>query len=97
MAIGFGSLLLMFSRLLQNALGTGLNTILATWYPLISVGFSLLLFVGKDLAFLFWARGRLYGRFREQAVRSLNPGGFAATPVPVVKIVAPPPVIGAGG
>jgi hypothetical protein len=103
--IWFASLLLvpllLMSQFVQNGLGNsgvgaGVGTMISNWYPLITVGFSLLLFVGKDLLFLFWARGRLYASFREQAVRSLGGERQNAVVVPVV-MAAPPPVIGAQG
>jgi hypothetical protein len=103
MVISFASVLviplLLMTQWAQGLLANGgtaagMSGIMTNWYPLITVGLSLILNVSKDLAFLFWARGRLYASFRDQAVRGLGMGRFA-TPLPVPLVVAAPPVIGA--
>src|SRR5580765_8415544 len=90
MLISFSSILvlplLLLPRLLQAG-GSGANsaamtTIMTTWYPLVTTGVALLLNLGKNIAFIAWARRQLYTSFREQAVRSLSP----------IKVVLPPPV-----
>jgi hypothetical protein len=60
------------------------------WYPLITIALTGVLTVAKDIVFFVWARRKLYGSFREQAIRSISP----ALPVPPVVLpnVPEPPV-----
>jgi hypothetical protein len=52
--------------------------------------------IAKDLAFLFWARHRLYSSFREQAVNSVSPIRVMPSPPPALPPPLPPPRIAAG-
>jgi hypothetical protein len=109
MLIGLSSLVLIPLMLLPQLLkASGVNTnsatmtaIMSTWYPMISVGLGLLLNVGKNMGFLYWARARLYGSFREQAVRSTGMqgggGAGAAMRLPPAQPALPAPPVIAGG
>jgi hypothetical protein len=61
------------------------------WWPLLSVGISSLLAIGKDIGFFLWSRKRLYFSFREQSARSIGQPRFAAPPV--LPSVEPSPVL----
>jgi hypothetical protein len=96
MGISFVSLFPLFlPRLLLSGTNAGK---LADWYPLMTAIVPFLLTLGKDLAFLFWARGRLYSAFRTQAIKGVSTGRLAGTAIVVTsprQIV--PPVIPTAG
>jgi hypothetical protein len=75
-----GPLLLMPSMMRGN---TPNITVMLVWYPLIASGVSALLYLGKNLAFIWWARRRIYGEFRTCSTRS-------PAPMPITK---PPPLV----
>jgi hypothetical protein len=106
--MGFGfvsavvsSALLLPGILLPSQLGESLlAAFLRNWAPVIAMAVPFLLTFGKDLAFLFWARRRLYSSFREQAIRGAGAANFRTiTPVPITSAprLAAPPVIPAIG
>jgi hypothetical protein len=57
----------------------------ATWFPLLSVGFSTVMSWAKDAGFIVWARNRLDSLFREQATK-----GIGYSPLPVTAPLPPP-------
>jgi hypothetical protein len=59
---------------------------LMTWVPLITVAVAAVLDIAKDIAFVVWARRKLYASFRNQAARNLGP--FR----PMTPPLAPPPM-----
>jgi hypothetical protein len=61
--------LLMFQRTLSS--GTPRNSMLFA-FPLVMMGFSGILTLAKDVAFIVWARQRLYTSFRAEAGRIVN-------------------------
>ncbi len=78
-AITFASSMLVPLLLLPQLItGTGMPMM---WYPLLTSATTTVLCLGKDIGFLVWARGRLYGRFREGANRTLTS---------VIRIASPP-------
>ena len=64
----------------------------ASWIPLITMGVSTLLGIGKDIGFVVWARQALLGSFREQATRSLGLGSLRYSGPPPATVPAPPVV-----
>ena len=69
---------------------TSSNTVMIT-FPAVYFGLSALLTLGKDAAWLFWARARLGRSFREEATRS----NHSILQAPVAQPTLPlPPVIG---
>jgi hypothetical protein len=71
---------------------TALATTMGMWFPLLSVGFTTILSLAKDVGFIFWARNRFDSSFREQATKDT---GFAPVPVsaPCPPPIPAPPVI----
>jgi ABC-2 family transporter protein len=61
------------------------------WYPLAQSALVTLLFWGKDIGFVIWARRKLAADFRERAVQWIAPRP-AALPPPLPRL-SPPPVI----
>ena len=61
------------------------------WFPLITSGLTTVLVLAKDIAFLFWARRKLYSEFRERAVQAVAPTRVARPPP--LSPAGPPPVI----
>jgi hypothetical protein len=61
------------------------------WYPLIISGLATVLSLGKDAAFVFWSRRKLYQEFRERAVQAVAPIR-SALPPPAPRVATPPPV-----
>lgn len=69
---------------------TGSNAVMIT-FPAIYFGFTALLTLGKDAAWLIWARSRLGRSFREEATRSSR---SFASPLPAQPLAPLPPLIG---
>jgi hypothetical protein len=63
------------------------------WHPLLNNGLDAVLTLGKDVAFIVWARRQLYFSFRQQAVRNAGPNPIALAPLPPMAVSSPPPVI----
>ena len=61
------------------------------WFPLITSGLTTVLVLAKDIAFLFWARRKLYSEFRERAVQAVAP--IRAARPPPLSPAGTPPVI----
>jgi hypothetical protein len=97
MGIAFAALiinsLLLVPRLFISGATAG---VLSAWYPLMTTLVPFFLTLGKDLTFLFWARGRLYSSFRAQAIRGASGrvmAGAAYSPQVVPPRVMAPSVI----
>ncbi len=60
------------------------------WFPLVGAAVAFVLYVGKDIGFIVWARQRLYGSFRERAAQSFNPVRLASPPALPPPIPTPP-------
>jgi hypothetical protein len=71
--------LLLLPRLLKGA-STSPSQMMV-WYPLIVSALTTVLYLAKDMAFVLWARRKLYAEFRERAVRAVVP----------IRLVLPPP------
>jgi hypothetical protein len=65
---------------------------MGTWFPLLNVGFSTVMFLAKDAGFIVWARNRLDNSFREHATKDI---GYAPLPVtaPLPPPIPAPPVL----
>jgi hypothetical protein len=78
--------------------GSGSTAVTAVgmmWFPLASVALSTTLSLGKDFAFIFWSRNKLYSSLRERLVS--NWGTVHSVPqAPVLTPTAAPPVISTG-
>ncbi|PYI83130.1 MAG: hypothetical protein DME26_15670 [Verrucomicrobia bacterium] len=61
------------------------------WYPLITSGLATVLYLAKDVAFLLWARRKLYSEFRERAAEAMAPIRLALPPSPLRRDT--PPII----
>jgi len=82
------------SLLLLPSLMKGVSTPtsqMMVWFPLITSGLTTMLVLAKDIAFLFWARRKLYSEFRERAVQAVAP--IRAARPPPLSPAGTPPVI----
>jgi hypothetical protein len=85
------SMLVLMPWLMQKTGGGGPGQVMV-WYPLISAALGASLAIAKDAGFYFWARGRLYSGFREQAARGTGPLPSVSRPVALAPV---PPRIAA--
>jgi len=66
---------------------TGVAPQMLAWFPLLSAVVSTTLYVIKDLAFIIWARRKLFSEFRNVATRTVLPISLPPpfrTPVPPI-------------
>jgi len=95
--IAFGSNMLiitvMMPYLMKGNAGPASGFSWMAWYPLLSLGLSAFLSLGKDLGFIIWSRKKLYSSFREQAAHTPGQPRFASAPV--LQPIAAPPVVAA--
>jgi hypothetical protein len=71
--------------------GTTASSQFMAWYPLLTSLVATVLYLAKDVAFVLWARRKLYSEFRERASRA---GAPARLTLPLLLPHAPlPPVI----
>ena len=63
-----------------------------SWYPFLFTVVPVVLFLAKDIFFFVIARRKLYGNFRDLAVRAVVPIQFNV-PQPAPRLTATPPVI----
>jgi hypothetical protein len=66
------------------------NSVVKGWLPLVTLGLSTTISLGKDLGFFIWSRRMLYESFREEATRSLSPFRYTAPPLIPPPAAAPP-------
>jgi len=87
-AVMFGSWMLIPLLLFTNI--TGPSARVMAWYPLLMSAVPALLYLGKDVGFVVWARRKLYGEFRERASRTLGlmPQFIPAPPSTVPPVIA---------
>ena len=88
-AVSFVSMLTVPLLLLPNLI-RGTSTApsqIMEWYPLLMAGMATMLHLIKDIAFIFWARRKLYSEFRERAAGAATP---ISLPPPLPPMEAPP-------
>jgi hypothetical protein len=98
MAIAFASALALPVLIVPVVLKSGLSPSTASswitssftrWLPLVTVGLSTSLSLGKDVGFFVWSRRTLLEKFREQATQGMVPFRYVAPPL-IPPIPAPP-------
>jgi hypothetical protein len=95
--IYFAAGLVLMLVVTQSAFRGGSNPMMASWInsvvPLIMTLVPAALAVLKDIAFILWARKKLFTSFREQATRSISSPSFAVPPpLPPLPLLPPTPV-----
>lgn len=69
---GIFSMLVMIPTLIGRSAGTASVTSYMVWIPLMTVGVTTLLTIGKDVFFILWARKRLYGSLRQTVTQTVS-------------------------
>lgn len=81
--------LVMLPNLLKGAATAASQMMI--WFPLLISAVATVLYLTKDIAFILWARRKLYSEFRERAARSA--GALQLTVPPLLPQASTPPVI----
>jgi hypothetical protein len=91
-AVSFASSMVVPLIMMPRLIGGGTwGPQMMAWYPLITSAVATILYVGKDVGFILWARRNLYTKFRERAVYALAP--IRPAPPPIQPTPPLPPVI----
>jgi len=95
LGISFASTAIVGLMMVPRLFGSGgpANSMLVT-VPVIMAGLSAVLTVAKDVAFVVWARQKLYASFRQEAARAIQNRGAPGTPLRLVGTPAPPVISG---